>query len=66
MTLGKRTIDSSVRYILESEQTREIKQNTVKNQKQSEHIQPISGRGEPNTRRQKKLFHKTIKSSLKT
>ena len=43
MTLRKRTIDNSVRYIPKSEQTKEIKQNKIKNQKQGEQIQPISG-----------------------
>ena len=45
MVLRKITIDNSVRYIPESEQTKEIKQNTIKNKKQ---IQPISGGGKPN------------------
>ena len=48
MVLRKITIDNSVRYIPKSEQTKEIKQNTTKNKKQSERIQPISGRGKPN------------------
>ena len=48
MLLRKITIDDSVRYIPKSEQTKEIKQNTTKNKKQSEKIQPISGRGKPN------------------
>ena len=49
MTLRKITIDNSVRYIPKSEQTKEIKQNTIKNKKQ---MQPISGGGKPNTRKQ--------------
>ena len=31
MTLRKITVDNSVKYIQKSEQTREIKQNTIKN-----------------------------------
>ena len=42
MVLRKITIDNSVRYIPKSEQ------NTTKNKKQSERIQPNSGRGKPN------------------
>ena len=53
MVLRKITIDNSVRYIPKSEQTREIKQNTIK-KKKSEQIQPISGGGKPNTRKQNK------------
>ena len=37
MTLKKITIDNSVRHFPKSEQTKEIKQNTIKNKKQ---IQP--------------------------
>ena len=48
MTLRKITIDNSVRYIPRSEQTKEIKQNKIKNKKQSEQIQPILGGGKPN------------------
>ena len=33
MVLRKITIDNSVRYIPKSEQTNEIKQNTIKNKK---------------------------------
>ena len=51
MVLRKITMDSSVRYIPKSEQTKEIKQNMLKNKKQ---IQPISGGGKPNTRKQNK------------
>ena len=61
MVLRKITIDNSVRYIAKSEQTKEIKQNTTKNKKQGEKIQPISGGGKP-----KKKFHKIVKNSLKT
>ena len=48
MTLRKITIDNSVRYIPKSEQTKEIKQNKIKNKKQSEHIRHISGGGKTN------------------
>ena len=48
MVLRKKAIDNSVRYIPKSGQTKEIKQNTTKNKKQSEKIQPISGSGKPN------------------
>ena len=51
MVLRKITINNSVRYIPKSEQTKEIKQNTLKNKKQ---IQPMSGGGKPNTRKQNK------------
>ena len=40
---------------------KKLKQNPTKNK-----IQPISGGGKPNTRKQKKIFHKTVKNSLKT
>ena len=60
MVLRKITIDNSVRYIPKSEQTKEIKQNTTKNKKQSERIQPISGRGKPN-----KNISQNIKKFLK-
>ena len=51
MVLRKLTVDNSVRYIPKSEQTKEIKQNTIKNKKQN---QPISGGGRQNTRKQNK------------
>ena len=51
MVLRKITIDNSVRYIPKSEQTKEIKQNTIKNKKQ---IPPISGGGKSITRKQNK------------
>ena len=41
MVLRRITIDNSVRYIPKSVQTKEIKQNTIKNKKQSEQNQPI-------------------------
>ena len=52
MTLRKITIDNSVRFIPKSEQTSEIKQNTIKNKS--------------SPRKQKKVFHKIVKNSLKT
>ena len=58
MVLRKITIDNSVRYISKSEQTKEIKRNTLKNEQQSEQIQPISRRGKLNTRKQKKIIRK--------
>ena len=58
MVLRKLTIDNSVRYIPKNEQTKEIKQNKIKNKKQSEQIQPISGGGKSNTRKQNKKFSK--------
>ena len=53
MVLRKITADNSVRFIPESEQPREIKQNTIK-KKQSEQVQPNSGGGKPNTKKQNK------------
>ena len=47
--VSRKIIDKSVRYIPKSEQTKETKQNTIKNKKQ---IQPISGGGKPITRKQ--------------
>ena len=54
MVLRKIKNDNGARNIPKSEQTKEIKQNMIKNKKQSEQIQPISGRGKPNTRKQNK------------
>ena len=51
MVLRKITIDNSVRYVKKSEQTKEIKPTMMKNKKQIDQIQPISG-GKPNTRKQ--------------
>ena len=42
MALRKITIDNSVRYIPKNEQTKEIKQNPIKNKKQSEQNKKIS------------------------
>ena len=61
MVLRKITVDNSVRYIPKSEQTKEIKQNTLKNKKQ---IQPISGGGRPNTRKQNKNLSQNNKNGL--
>ena len=63
MTLRKITIDNSVRYIPKTEQTKEIKRNKIK--KQSEQIQPISGGGKPNTRKQNKNTSQNSKKLLK-
>ena len=51
MTLRRKAFDNGVRYVPKSEQTREIKQNTIKNNSPP--------------RNQKNIFHKTIKSSTK-
>ena len=51
MTLRKITIDNSVRYVKKSEETRESKPNVLKNKKQSEQIQSVSGGGKLNTRK---------------
>ena len=51
MTLRKKTTDNSVRYIPKSEQTRESKPNMIKN---------ISL-----PRKQREIFYKIIKNSLK-
>ena len=65
MTLRKITIDNSVRYIPRSEQTKEIKQNKIKNKKQSEQIQPILGGGKPNKKisQNSKKFLKNVAAS---
>ena len=63
--MRKITIDNSVRYIPKNEQTKEIKQNKIKNKKQSEQIQPISGEGKSNTRKQNKKFSKNNKKFVK-
>ena len=64
MTLRKITIDNSVKYIPKKEQTKEIKQTPTKNKKQSEQIQPISGGGKTNTRKQNKNCSKNNKKFL--
>ena len=64
MVLRKITIDNSVRCIPISEKTKEFKQNTLKNKKQREQIQPNSGGGKPNTRKQNKKFSENNRKSL--
>ena len=64
MVLRKIAVDNSVRYIPKSEQTKEIKQNTTKNKKQSERIQPISGGGKSNMRKQDKKISQNNKKFL--
>ena len=65
MVLRKITVDNSVRYIPKSEQTKEIKQNRIKNKSQSEKIQPVSGGGKSNMRKQDKKFSKNNKKFVK-
>ena len=65
MVLRKITVDNSVRYIPKSEQTKEIKQNKIKNKNQSEKIQPVSGGGKSNMRKQDKNFSKNNKKFVK-
>ena len=60
MVLRRITIDNSVRYIPKKEQTKEIKQNSTRNKKQREKIQPVSGGGKPN-----KKFSKNNKKFVK-
>ena len=62
MTLRKITIDNSVRYVKKSEQTRESKPNVIKNKKQSEQIQSISGSGRSSTRKNNSLPRKQDKN----
>ena len=59
MTLRKITVDNSVRYIPKSEQ------NRIKNKNQSEKIQPVSGGGKSNMRKQDKKFSKNNKNFVK-
>ena len=59
MVLRKITIDNSVKYIPLAE--KEIKQNTIKNKK----IQPASGGGMSNMRKQDKKFSKNNKKFVK-
>ena len=58
MVLRKITIGNSVKYVPITE--KDIEQNTTKNKKQSEKIQPVSGRGKPN-----KNFSKNNKKFVK-
>ena len=57
MVLRRITVDNSVRYIPKNEQTRE-------NKKQRDKIQPISGGGKPNTRKQNKNISQNNKKFL--
>ena len=57
-------IDIIVRYIPKSEQTRDNKPSISKNKKQTERIQPVSGGGKPNTRKQTKNISQTNKKFL--
>ena len=59
MVFRKITIDNSVKYIPITE--KEIKQNTIKNKK----IQPVSGGGKSNMRKQDKKFSKKNKKFVK-
>ena len=59
MVLRKITIDNSVKYIPVTE--KEFKQNTIKNKK----IQPVSGGGKSNMRKQDKKFSKNNKKFVK-
>ena len=63
MVLRKISIDNSVKYIPMIE--KEIKQNTTKNEKQSEKIQSISGGGKQNKNCSKnnKKFLKNVAAS---
>ena len=55
----------SVRYIPKSEQTKEIKQNTIGNKKQTKESQPMSGGGKPNMRKENKNISQNSKKFLK-
>ena len=59
MVLRKITIDNSVKYVPITE--KDIKQNTTKNKK----IQPVSGGGTSNMRKQDKKFSKNNKKFVK-
>ena len=61
MTLRKITIDNSVRYIPKSEQTKKIKQNTIKNKKKFNLFQEAVNQTREN---KTKNYHKTIKNGL--
>ena len=65
MVLRKITVDNSVRFIPKSGQTNEIKQNKIKNKNQSEKIQPVSGGGKSNMRKQDKKVSKNNKKFVK-
>ena len=59
MVLRKITIDNSVKYVPITE--KKFKQNTIKNKK----IQPVSGGGKSNMRKQDKNFSKNNKKFVK-
>ena len=59
MVLRKITFDDSVRYIPKNEQTKEIRQNPIKNK-----IQPVSG-GKLNTKKQNKNVSQNNKKFIK-
>ena len=61
--MRKTTVENSVRYSPKSEQTKKIKQNATENKKQSEQLQPVSGGGKPNTRKQNKKITKQEKTT---
>ena len=63
MVLRKISIDNSVKYVPITKN--DIKQNTIKNKKQSEKIQPISGGGKQikNCSKNNKKFLKNIAAS---
>ena len=65
MVLRRITVENSVRNVPKIEQTKEIKQNMTKNENQSDKIQPISGGGKPNTRKQNKNISQNSKRILK-
>ena len=65
MTLRKITIDNNVRYIPKSEQTKEIKQNKTKKNKVNK-FNLFHEEVNQTQENKSKIFHKTIKSSLKT
>ena len=59
--MAKITVDNSFRFIPKSEQIKDIKENTIKNKKQSGQIQPFSGGGKPNTTKQNKNISQNSK-----
>ena len=63
MVLRKITVDNSVRYFPKSEETKETKQSMLKNKKESEQIQPVSGGGKSNTRTQNENISQNSKKS---
>ena len=63
MVLRKITLDNSVRYLPKPEQTKEIKQNTIKNKKQSEQIQPFQEEVNQTRENKTNLFQEVVKKS---